>query len=79
MTSRTAKGTAFLTDVYTCALEGGIGYWATCSSYCWAVARSPGTDQDRSSLMARYCLTWYCLTRFRRVGRAGRAGRVCRR
>ncbi|WP_338857907.1 hypothetical protein WDY80_24485 (plasmid) [Gordonia hongkongensis] len=36
MTTRTATRTAFLTDVYTCALEGGIGYWATCSSYRWS-------------------------------------------
>ncbi|MGW6033430.1 hypothetical protein ACWFOS_07200 [Gordonia terrae] len=36
MTVRTATRTAFLTDVYTCALEGGIGYWATCSSYRWS-------------------------------------------
>lgn len=35
MTTRTATRTAFLTDVYTCALEGGIGYWATCISYRW--------------------------------------------
>lgn len=36
MTTRTATRTAFLIDVYTCALEGGIGYWATCSSYRWS-------------------------------------------
>nr|WP_064572076.1 hypothetical protein [Gordonia sp. LAM0048] len=36
MTTRTATRTAFLTDIYTCALEGGIGYWATCSSYRWS-------------------------------------------
>lgn len=36
MTTRTATRTAFLTDVYSCALEGGIGYWATCTSYRWS-------------------------------------------
>ncbi|MFC9982662.1 hypothetical protein [Gordonia sp. NPDC127522] len=36
MPTRTAARTAFLADVYTCALEGGIGYWATCSSYRWS-------------------------------------------
>ena len=36
MTTQTATRTAFLTDVYTCALEGGIGYWATCTSYRWS-------------------------------------------
>ena len=36
MTTRTTTRTAFLTDVYNCALEGGIGYWATCTGYRWA-------------------------------------------
>ncbi len=36
MATRTATRTAFLTDVYTCALEGGIGYWTTCTSYRWS-------------------------------------------
>ena len=36
MATRTTVRTEFLCDVYTCALEGGIGYWSTCTDYRWS-------------------------------------------
>ncbi len=33
MATRITVRTEFLADVYTCALEGGIGYWSTCTDY----------------------------------------------
>lgn len=31
-------------DVFTTALEGGIGYWSTCSRYHWSVAGDEETQ-----------------------------------
>ncbi|UZF59305.1 hypothetical protein LH935_28390 (plasmid) [Gordonia polyisoprenivorans] len=39
MTTRTAERANFLTDVYTTALEGGIGYWSECSAYQWSTTQ----------------------------------------
>lgn len=39
MTTRTAARTQFLTDIYVCALEGGIGYWSTCIEYRWSTTQ----------------------------------------
>ncbi|MCF3941525.1 hypothetical protein [Gordonia tangerina] len=39
MTTRTDARTSFLTDIYTCALEGGIGYWSTCTEYRWSTTQ----------------------------------------
>ena len=39
MTARTAARTQFLTDIYVCALEGGIGYWSTCIEYRWSTTQ----------------------------------------
>ncbi|GAB89078.1 hypothetical protein [Gordonia rhizosphera] len=35
MTARAAARVGFLADVFTCAPEGGIGYWSRCSHYQW--------------------------------------------
>ncbi len=39
MTTRTTARTQFLTDIYVCALEGGIGYWSTCIEYRWSTTQ----------------------------------------
>lgn len=33
----TREGEEFLRDIFITALEGGIGYWATCEAYQWQV------------------------------------------
>ncbi|WP_055476468.1 hypothetical protein [Gordonia sp. HS-NH1] len=39
MTTRTNARTQFLTDIYVCALEGGIGYWSRCIEYRWSTTQ----------------------------------------
>ena len=56
MTTRSAARVEFLTDVYTTALEGGIGYWAECSEYQWstiqrAVIHDTAADDDRAHVI----------------------------
>ncbi|WP_461666495.1 hypothetical protein [Gordonia sputi] len=47
MTTRSGDRVEFLTDVYTTALEGGIGYWAECTEYQWSTTqRAAITDID---------------------------------
>ena len=36
-----------LNDVFTTALEGGIGYWSTCSVYRWGVTVAGRLEQAR--------------------------------
>ncbi|MDF3284998.1 hypothetical protein [Gordonia sp. N1V] len=47
MTTRTDTRTEFLTNIFTTALEGGIGYWSQCSAYQWSTTqRAVITDLD---------------------------------
>jgi len=43
MAARSIERKAFLHAIFVTALEGGIGYWSTCTSYHWS---KPGTGPD---------------------------------
>lgn len=51
MTVRSAARKSFLCDVFTTALEGGIGYWALAHEYHWAAA-AEGIEQDLDGFYA---------------------------
>lgn len=51
MTTRTATRKSFLCDVFTTALEGGIGYWSVAHEYHWAAA-AEGIEQDLDGFYA---------------------------